>query len=35
MVFIIEKWEDIEECVRYARYAHYQVIDLGDSWSSG
>ena len=31
MVFIIEKWEDIEECVRYARYVLYQVIDLGDS----
>ena len=31
MVFIIEKWEDIEECIRYARYVLYQVIDLGDS----
>ncbi|RLE91917.1 MAG: hypothetical protein DRN04_11645 [Thermoprotei archaeon] len=30
MVFVVEKWEDIEECVRYARYVLYQVIDLGD-----
>ena len=30
MVFVVEKWEDVEECVRYARYVLYQVIDLGD-----
>ena len=30
MVFIIEKWEDIEEHVRYARCVLYQIVNLGD-----
>ena len=30
MVFVISKWEDLEECVQYARYILYRRIDHGD-----
>jgi len=30
MVFLVEKWEDIEDCLRFARYILYTVRDIGN-----
>ncbi|RLF04664.1 MAG: hypothetical protein DRK00_06210 [Thermoprotei archaeon] len=30
MVFVLSKWEDLEECVQYARYILYRTVDHGD-----